>query len=262
MWEGKRVAVVFPAYNEENYIAKAIDDFFASGNGVVDEIVAVDNNSRDATAERIQATRARYVRETRQGYGNALRRGMAEAATAGADLIVLAEPESDGGLPESGTPAAAAIEAVGLGFRYAEGEPWVLRDCNFRIGAGESVAIVGASGCGKTTLAKLLLGLLPATEGGIRWGGTGIRQVGSASYRKLVAAVMQDDHLFAGSIAIAGDASDSAQRRIRCPSGHARVIAVSVIAPAGYIETATQLLPVCTSSDGMASATTALTSSP
>jgi hypothetical protein len=66
----------------------------------------------------------------------------------------------------------------------------------------------------------------------------------------------------AGSIAIAGDASDSAQRRIRCPSGHARVIAVSVIAPAGYVETATQLLPVCTSSDAMASATTALTSSP
>jgi glycosyltransferase involved in cell wall biosynthesis len=93
MWEGKRVAVVFPAYNEENYIASAIEDFFASSNGVVDEIVAVDNNSRDATAARIQGTRARYVRETRQGYGNALRRGMAEAAASGAELIVLAEPD-------------------------------------------------------------------------------------------------------------------------------------------------------------------------
>ena len=150
--------------------------------------------------------------------------------------IVLAEPESDGGLPESGTPADAAIEAVGLGFRYAEGEPWVLRDCSFRIGAGESVAIVGASGCGKTTLAKLLLGLLPATEGGIRWGGTGIRQLGSASYRKLVAAVMQDDHLFAGSIAenIAFGDEDADPLRIEEAARQAAVHDEIAAMPMGY----------------------------
>src|SRR5687768_903175 len=94
MWHGKRVAVIFPAYNEERGIVAGIEDFFAAGDGtLVDEIVAVDNNSRDRTAELIRSTRARYVLERKQGYGNALRRGMAEAAAAGADVLILAEPD-------------------------------------------------------------------------------------------------------------------------------------------------------------------------
>ena len=93
MWDGKRVAVVFPAYNEERGIGAAVADFFAAGGGVVDEVIAVDNNSRDRTAAVIAASRAAYVREPRQGYGHALRRGLAEAAARGADLIVLAEPD-------------------------------------------------------------------------------------------------------------------------------------------------------------------------
>ena len=93
MYQGQRVAVVFPAYNEERNIAQAIDDFFAAGGGdLVDEVIAVDNNSRDRTAELIKASRATYVLERKQGYGNALRRGLAEAAGR-ADLIVLAEPD-------------------------------------------------------------------------------------------------------------------------------------------------------------------------
>ncbi|MGI8423234.1 MAG: glycosyltransferase family 2 protein [Chloroflexota bacterium] len=94
MWHGKRVVVVFPAYNEEHGIIAGIEDFLAAGDGtLVDEIVAVDNNSRDRTAALIQASRARYVLEKRQGYGNALRRGMAEAAAGSADIIILAEPD-------------------------------------------------------------------------------------------------------------------------------------------------------------------------
>ena len=93
MWQDKRVAVVFPAYNEEHGIVAGIEDFLTASGGLVDEIVAVDNNSRDRTADLIRTTRARYVLETRQGYGNALRRGMAEARRAGADVIVLAEPD-------------------------------------------------------------------------------------------------------------------------------------------------------------------------
>ncbi|HEX2036901.1 MAG TPA: glycosyltransferase family 2 protein [Chloroflexota bacterium] len=94
MWQGQRVAVVFPAYNEEAGIVAAIEDFAAVGGGaVVDEIFAVDNNSRDRTAELIESTPATYVLETRQGYGHALQRGMAEAAASGADLIILAEPD-------------------------------------------------------------------------------------------------------------------------------------------------------------------------
>jgi glycosyltransferase involved in cell wall biosynthesis len=100
MWHGKRVVVVFPAYNEERGIVAGIEDFFGAGDagtggtgGLVDEIVVVDNNSRDGTAHLIQSTRARYVLERKQGYGNALRRGMAEAVAAGADILILAEPD-------------------------------------------------------------------------------------------------------------------------------------------------------------------------
>lgn len=88
MWQGKKVSVVFPVYNEEEGILAAIEDFFATG--YVDEIVAVDNNSRDRSAALIRSTSARLVTESRQGYGFALRRGMQEAT---GDLIILAEPD-------------------------------------------------------------------------------------------------------------------------------------------------------------------------
>ncbi len=88
MWQGHRVSVVFPAYNEEAGIAAAVEDFASLD--VIDEVLVVDNNSRDQTAERAQAAGARVVSEARQGYGNALRRGMAEAQ---GEYVVLAEPD-------------------------------------------------------------------------------------------------------------------------------------------------------------------------
>ena len=89
MYNGKTVSVVFPAYNEEDNIVTAVDDFFASG--AVDEIVVVDNNSRDRTAEFVRTrTKARLVQEKRQGYGSALTRGLHEAT---GDYIILAEPD-------------------------------------------------------------------------------------------------------------------------------------------------------------------------
>lgn len=101
----------------------------------------------------------------------------------------------------SGVEPEPQIDVTGLSFRYAEGEPWILHDVNLSIRAGESVAIVGPSGCGKSTLAKLLLGLLEPTAGGIAIGGVDIKQYGLANYRTLVGTVMQDDVLFAGTIA-------------------------------------------------------------
>jgi len=82
------VSVVFPAYNEEAGIAAAVADF--TGLDAVDEVLVVDNNSRDATATRAVAAGARVVQERRQGYGNALRRGLAEAQ---GEYVVLAEPD-------------------------------------------------------------------------------------------------------------------------------------------------------------------------
>lgn len=107
--------------------------------------------------------------------------------------------------PQPRTPIAsvddASLEVRNLSFRYSEMEPFVLRDCAFRIAPGESVAIVGASGCGKTTLVKLLLGLIPPTDGQVLVGGVDVQKMGLEAYRQLVGTVMQDDPLFAGSIA-------------------------------------------------------------
>jgi ATP-binding cassette subfamily B protein RaxB len=116
--------------------------------------------------------------------------------------IVLTPPEVDvGPVFEALQPASMRIEARQLAFRYAEGEPWVLKDCTFNVEEGEAIAIVGASGCGKTTLVKLLLGLLKPSEGSIAVGGQDIHKLGAHNYRSMVGAVMQDDQLFAGSVA-------------------------------------------------------------
>ena len=88
MWQGHRVSVVFPAYNEEGYIRPAVEDFFLAN--VVDEVIVVDNNSRDRTADEARKTRARVVNESQQGYGHALRRGLDEAT---GDIVILAEPD-------------------------------------------------------------------------------------------------------------------------------------------------------------------------
>ncbi|WP_347814841.1 ATP-binding cassette domain-containing protein [Burkholderia pyrrocinia] len=86
-------------------------------------------------------------------------------------------------------------------FRYTETEPWVLDGCSFSIAPGESVALVGPSGQGKTTMAKVLLGLLTPEHGSVRVDGVDIRKLGLHQHRELIGCVMQDDILFAGSIA-------------------------------------------------------------
>ncbi len=150
--------------------------------------------------------------------------------------IVLAEPEEALGRPEAPPPQDVRIEVENLGFRYAEGEPWVVKDCSFSIAPGESVAIIGASGCGKTTLVKLLLGLLKPTEGVIRIGGHDLHKLGPRSVRAIVGAVMQDDQLFAGSVAdnIAFFDTQFDQERIEAAARLAAVHEEIVAMPMGY----------------------------
>jgi ATP-binding cassette subfamily B protein RaxB len=115
--------------------------------------------------------------------------------------ILLAPPEESACEARAKQPRDSALEAVDVSFRYGEGEPWVLRHVNVRIEPGESVAVTGGSGCGKTTLLKILMGLLPPTQGEIRFGGLPIRAIGTCEFRRRIAAVLQDDQLLAGSIA-------------------------------------------------------------
>jgi ATP-binding cassette subfamily B protein RaxB len=77
----------------------------------------------------------------------------------------------------------------------------LLTNVNLLLVAGASIAITGPSGAGKTTLMKIMLGLLQPTSGKIYLDGKDITQVGLKHYRKKIAAVMQDDTLLTGSIA-------------------------------------------------------------
>lgn len=88
MFRGKKISVVIPAYNEEKGIVKVIDDF---SQPYIDEIIVVDNNSNDRTAEFAKKKGARVVMERKQGYGYALVRGMKDAK---GDIIVLTEADA------------------------------------------------------------------------------------------------------------------------------------------------------------------------
>jgi len=87
-------------------------------------------------------------------------------------------------------------------FRYGDDKsPYILKGINFTIKAGQTVAIVGGSGSGKTTLAKLLVGLYLPTEGQITIDGYDLTSLDLEYYRKHIGYVMQNNLLFAGSVA-------------------------------------------------------------
>lgn len=115
--------------------------------------------------------------------------------------IVLAAPEAQGEGLHAARDLAPRIELRDVSFRYADTEPDVLKGCSLHIEPGEAVAIVGPSGCGKTTLLKLMLGIQAPAAGEIRIGGLPLSQLGLGRWRAMIGTVMQDDQLFAGSIA-------------------------------------------------------------
>jgi ATP-binding cassette subfamily B protein RaxB len=116
--------------------------------------------------------------------------------------IAGAEPEQGHSRPVAyQQPIQGNIEIRDLCFRYAAGEPFVLRNVNMSIRAGEYVAITGPSGCGKTTLLKIMLGLLEPASGEILIDGLPLRILGHEAFRKSIGVVMQDDQLLSGSIA-------------------------------------------------------------
>ena len=115
--------------------------------------------------------------------------------------IVLTPPEADSGSFPHVDGLVATIELRGVSFAYSDTEPEVLRRLDLAIEPGESVAIVGPSGCGKTTLLKVMLGIHAPRGGEVRIGGVPLDQLGLSAWRDMIGTVMQDDQLFAGSIA-------------------------------------------------------------
>ena len=88
MWNGKTVSVVLPTYNEKDSIAETIRAFDKLG--IDDDLLVVNNTAAPGTSQEVARTSAREVFATRQGYGAAIMRGLAEVDT---DLICICEPD-------------------------------------------------------------------------------------------------------------------------------------------------------------------------
>lgn len=108
------------------------------------------------------------------------------------------EPELRGALPLQ--QMAGEIELREVAYQFCRNGPMVLQSINLKIAAGESIAIVGASGEGKTTLLKIMLGLLEPSSGEVLIDGVAMKKRGLQNFREAIGAVLQDDSLFAGTI--------------------------------------------------------------
>jgi ATP-binding cassette, subfamily B, multidrug efflux pump len=143
----------------------------------------------------------RPIRDMSEKY-NILQSAMASAER----LFRVMDTRND--LPEPQTPATpeikGEIEFRNVWFAYGEtagGEPdWVLRDVSFKVPAGSSLALVGATGSGKTTIISLLMRFYDIQKGSILLDGVDIREMHTTHLRKAFSLVLQDVFLFAGTV--------------------------------------------------------------
>ncbi|MEL7209989.1 MAG: ATP-binding cassette domain-containing protein, partial [Actinomycetota bacterium] len=98
-------------------------------------------------------------------------------------------------------PAVGHLTVSGLSFRYGATGPEVLRDVDLEVRSGERLALVGPTGAGKSTLAKLMARLYDPTDGSVTFGGLDLRQATLASLRERIVVVPQEGFLFAGTVA-------------------------------------------------------------
>ena len=98
------------------------------------------------------------------------------------------------------TDLSGAIELNHVSFKYSENGPLVLDDINLKIKPGQYIAIVGKTGCGKSTLMRLLLGFESTKNGAIYYDGQDINSLDLRSLRRHIGAVMQNGKLFQGDI--------------------------------------------------------------
>jgi ATP-binding cassette, subfamily B, bacterial CvaB/MchF/RaxB len=122
-----------------------------------------------------------------------------------ADIALAETEQSDishtGGLAATIIKPKAGLSARGISFSYSDYEAKVIADFDLDVAPGECVAIAGPSGAGKTTLLKILAGLLRPTAGIVLIDDVPLQAIGLEVYRAQIGCVLQDDRLFAGSIA-------------------------------------------------------------
>ena len=111
--------------------------------------------------------------------------------------VDVTEPEDDA-VPSPRGPASVTLDHVG--YAYPGGPP-VLQDVDLHVAAGTSVAVVGATGSGKTTIAKLVARFMDPTEGAVLLNGVDLRRISSADLRRRVVLVPQEGFLFDGTLA-------------------------------------------------------------
>ncbi len=116
-----------------------------------------------------------------------------------AEPILKAEPEQSEE-KEIVTKLSGGIELSNVSFRYNETMPYILQDLNIKIKSGEYVAIVGKTGCGKSTLMRLLLGFETPDKGAVYYDRRDVRSLDLKSLRRKIGVVMQEGELFSGSI--------------------------------------------------------------
>ena len=116
-----------------------------------------------------------------------------------AEPILQAEPEQSEE-KEIVTKLSGGIELSNVSFRYNETMPYILQDLNIKIKSGEYVAIVGKTGCGKSTLMRLLLGFETPDKGAVYYDRRDVRSLDLKSLRRKIGVVMQEGELFSGSI--------------------------------------------------------------
>jgi ATP-binding cassette subfamily B protein RaxB len=117
------------------------------------------------------------------------------------DIALSQEDKSFGPSADIETVLKGGIELRDVFYRYAPSDPLVLDGVNLKVEPGEHLAITGPSGGGKSTLVKLLLGLVEPDSGDVLVDGLLLTRFGHKSFHSQVAAVLQDDSLFAGTLA-------------------------------------------------------------
>jgi ATP-binding cassette subfamily B protein RaxB len=117
------------------------------------------------------------------------------------DIVLAEEDKSFVESIDAETELKGRIELRDAYFRYSPSDPLVLEGANLLVEPGEHVAITGPSGGGKSTLVKILLGLVEPERGDLLIDGLPLNRFGYRSYHEQVAAVLQEDSLFAGNLA-------------------------------------------------------------